>query len=282
VNLEQTDPGYFAILSIPIVRGRDVLPSDTAAKDLAVVISSDVAHELWGNADPLGRRFRQIQRDTGLTREAVVVGVYDGTKGTTRGGGRRVFTIGSGDWRGYSYLVRTSGPAGAALPSIRDGLRATLPQIPPARIETLKDVITGERREVLGVGVAAAAGGALVLLLASIGLYGVIGLAVAQRRREIGIRIALGARATSVVGLLFWQGVRLAGIGLLVGLPLSVGALELIARITTGDGGAASGVSPTIIGLAIGATVLLVAAGATWLPARRAAMVDPMIALRSE
>jgi predicted permease len=284
VNIEGTDPGYFGILDVPIVRGRDVLPADTARRDLPVVIGSDVAHELWGNADPLGRRFRQVQHGAALERVAVVVGVYDGTKGTTRGNGRRVFTMARGDWRGSSYLVRTSGPAGAAIPALRDRLRAAVPQIPPAEIETLKDVITGERREVLRLGAAAAAGGAIVLLLASIGLYGVIGLAVAQRRREIGIRIALGARPKTVVGLLFRQGVRLAGIGMLVGLPFSIVGLVMLAQLVNGDGGgfASAGVSPTAIGVAISLVVLVVASVATWLPARHAATVDPMMVLRAD
>ncbi len=125
--------------------------------------------------------------------------------------------------------------------------------------------------------------GALVLLLASIGLYGVIALAVAQRRREIGIRVALGAKPVAVVALLFLQGLRLSGLGLLIGLPLSIGALAAVGNmmVLTGENGALP-VNPTVIGAVIAATVTAVAAVATWLPARRAATVDPMIALRAE
>jgi predicted permease len=283
VNLEGADSGYFALLDIPIVRGRDVLASDTALRDLGVVIGSDVAHELWGNSDPIGRRFRQIQHGVVIERQAVVVGVYDGSKGTTRGTGRRIFTAGAGDRNGLSYLIRTSGPAIAAIPMLRERLRAALPQLPPSRLETLEDIVTSERDEILRLSRAVAAGGALVLLLASIGLYGVIGLAVAQRQREIGVRVALGAKPRRVVGLLFAQGIRLAGVGLLIGLPLSILALVLVARFGTGDGDlTAAGVNPTLIGGAIAAIVLAVASIATWLPARRAAAVDPMIALRSE
>lgn len=284
VNIEQTDPGYFALLDVPIVRGRDVTPSDTAMTDLPIVIGSDVAHELWGNAEPLGRRFRQIKRGAVLERAALVVGVFDETRGTTRGTGRRIFTIGRGDWRGTSYLVRTRGPGNAAIPSLREQLRAAVPQIPPTRLETLRDVIAEIQHEVAQVGVSAGIGCALVLLLASIGLYGVIGLAVAQRHREIGIRIALGAHPMAVVGLLFRQGVRLAGVAMLIGLPLSMLALVVVAKVSNGDGGAlaGAGLHPTTIGGSIAAVVLAVAAIATWLPARRAAAVDPMIALRSE
>jgi predicted permease len=283
VGLEGADSGYFALLDIPIVRGRDVLAGDTALRDLAVVIGSDVAHEIWGNADPIGRRFRQIQAGVAVERAAVVVGVYDGSKGTTRGTGRRVFTAGSGNRNGLSYLIRTNGPALAAIPELRERLRAALPQLPPPRLETLEDIVTGERDEIMRLTKAVAAGGALVLVLASIGLYGVIGLAVAQRQREIGVRIALGAKPGAVVRVLFAQGIRLAGIGLLIGLPLSVTALALIEQFGTGDGDLKSaGVNPAIIGGAIATIVFIVASVATWLPARRAAAVDPMIALRSE
>src|SRR6185503_17797753 len=102
-------------------------------------------------------------------------------------------------------------------------------------------------------------------------------------RREIGIRIALGAKPVEVVALLFRQGLRLSGLGLLIGLPLSILGLAAVGQVMviTGDNGALP-VNPTVIGAIIAAAVTLVAAVATWLPARRAAVVDPMIALRAE
>jgi ABC-type antimicrobial peptide transport system permease subunit len=218
-----------------------------------------------------------------LDRTAVVVGVYDAAYGTTRGNGRRIFTADNGPFGDRSYLIRTSGAARAEIPILRDRLRKTLPELPASRAEVLADAIAENQREVLQLGAGAAGGGVLVLLLASIGLYGVIGLALLQRRREIGVRIALGARPGAVVWLLFRQGVRLAAIGLSLGLPLSIAAALLTSRLS-GElrDFAALGINPPVIGALITMTVLLVAATATWLPARRAAAVDPMIALRAE
>jgi predicted permease len=283
VHLEEASAGYFTLLGVPIVRGRDLVAADTAARDRAVLISTDMAHELWGNADPIGRRFSQTDHGKPLERAAVVVGVYDASRGTTRGPGRRVFAIDNSGWRDFSYLARTTGPARPLIRPIRDRLRKTLPDLPVESMATLQDEFAEEERIMMQVGTGIGMAGALVLLLASIGLYGVITLAVTQRRREIGIRIALGAKPVEVVALLFRQGVRLSGLGLLIGLPLSIAGLAAIGSIMvlTGDNGALP-VNPPVIGGMIAVTVIVVAAIATWLPARRAAVVDPMIALRAE
>ena len=283
VHLEEASPGYFTLLGIPVVRGRDLVASDTATRDRAVLISTDVAHELWGNADPIGRRFMQTNHGKALDRAAVVVGVYDASRGTTQGPGRRVFAIDNSGWRDFAYLARTTGPARPYVRTIRERLRKTIPDLPVESIETLQDRYATEQRAIMQVGAGIGTAGALVLLLASIGLYGVIALAVTQRRREIGIRIALGAKPVEVVALLFRQGLWLSGLGLAIGLPLSVLGLAAIGQVMvlTGDNGALP-FSPAGIGAIIAAVVIVVAAIATWLPARRAAIVDPMIALRAE
>jgi predicted permease len=281
-SIERARPGYFSLLGIPIVRGRDLVASDTVMRDIAVVIDSDLAHELWGNADPIGRRFRQVVQGKAMEHALCVVGVYDASRGTTRGTGRRAFAIDDGTWRDFSYLVRTTGPARPAIKQIRDRLRATIPQIPIDRIGTLEEAIADDERDVRNVGSGVAAAGGLVLLLASIGLSGVIGLALAQRRREIGIRVALGAVPNAVIKLLFRQGLRLGTLGLLIGLPLSVSALAVIRALTSADDGHWSDVNPALIGGLIAFAVLLVTSLATWLPARKAARVDPMIALRTD
>jgi predicted permease len=283
VHLEEASPGYFTLLGLPIVRGRDLVPADTAARDRAVLISTDVAHELWGNADPIGRRFSQSDHGKPLERAAVVVGVYDASRGTTQGPGRRVFAIDNSGWRDFAYLARTTGPARPLIRPIRERLRKTIPDLAVENVETLQDAFAAEQRTMMQFGAGIGTAGALVLLLASIGLYGVIALAVTQRRREIGIRIALGAKPVEVVALLFRKGLWLSGLGLLIGLPLSIACLAAVGHVMvlTGENGALP-VNPAAIGGLIAITVIVVAAVATWLPARRAAVVDPMIALRTE
>ena len=155
--------------------------------------------------------------------------------------------------------------------------RATIPDIPLYRIATLEQVARQERNDVLLLSATASGGGLLALLLASIGIYGVIGLAVRQRNREIGIRIALGARPGQVIGMFFTSGLRLSALGMALGLPLSVVALYLLASKV-----GKLPINVPLIGLAIAVVVMAIASLATWLPARRAAGVDPLIAIRVE
>jgi len=194
-----------------------------------------------------------------------------------------VFAIDTTPWRDVSYLVRATGPARPLIGTIRDHLRKTIPDMAVVGIETLQDTFASQDREVMQVGMGAGTAGALVLLLASVGLYGVIALSVTQRRREIGIRIALGARPVEVVALLFRQGVKLGVLGLVIGLPLSLVALTMLAHGITRTG--ENGVMPIgmiVIGSMIALVVIAVAMVATWIPARRAAIVDPMLALRTD
>lgn len=283
VSIEESAPGYFRMLDIPLIRGRDVAFADTVAGERPVVIGSNMAHELWGNADPIGRRFSMAKNGKSLDRTAVVVGVYDATRGTTSGKGRRIYAADNSGWRESAWLVRTTGPARPLARAMIARLRKTTPEMPVEKAQTLQEYADEFRRLTIQLGGGAIAGGALVLLLASIGLYGVIGLAVGQRRREIGIRMALGAKSKAVVGMLFRQGLRLGAIGLAIGLPLSVGLITALAAATGGqrDGGPLP-INPYIAGAGIAAVVMTVTALATWLPARRGAKVDPLIALRAE
>lgn len=273
-HMEATSPGYFALLDVPILRGRELIASDTASGDPAIVIGDSMARQLWGSADPLGKRLRAARG--GGSQTLVVVGVFDSRRATTRGADLRIYTPNAGR-RPFTYLIRTAGPAEPLINSLRSVIRTAMPQVPIARIETLADVSRQNRRETLQVSGSAAAAGLLALFLASIGLYGVVSLSVVQRRREIGIRVALGARPQQVVAVLFGVGIALSAIGLILGLPLSVIVLNLLAT--------AVGV-PTanmlVLGTAIASVVVAVASLATWLPARRAATVDPLIALRAE
>jgi len=134
-------------------------------------------------------------------------------------------------------------------------------------------------RETLKEAALAGAGGAMALLLASLGLYGVVSLAVQQRMREIGIRIAVGAHPMQVARMFLASGVRVSALALVLGLPLSVAGLHvaLLQGIVI-----APGVNPYLIGLGIAMLLLTVAAAATWVPARRAALVDPSTTLRQE
>ena len=280
ITVEGTAPGYFALLNVPIVLGRDLTWADTASKDYPVVIGSDLAREIWADANPIGRMLISPSQDPRDSITLVVAGVYDATQNTTRGGEvRRVYTAAGKRWRRDAILVRTRGVAEPFLPELRRVIRSEAPGLPISSLTTqaLKD--DAEQVNTLKLTAAIASGGALALLLASLGLYGVVALAVQQRRREIGIRIAVGATPGRVVRMFLASGVRIGALALAIGLPISIVALRFGLRQEVII---APTVSPALIGGSIAVLLLGVAALAAWIPARRAARVDPATTLRTE
>ena len=277
-HIEGAPPGYFAFQNITMLRGRDIEPADTASRELALVVDTDFARDFWGTADPIGRRLDITSRNAGTEpRSAIVVGVFDATRIPLRGEGR-VYTATGSRWRREAILIRTREPGSASAPAIRRVLRASMPNIRVDRLATIEQIARQERNDVLSIAAMASSGGLLALLLASIGLYGVVALAVHQRNREIGIRVALGARPRQVTGMFLTSGVKLSALGVLLGLPFSVGALYAITSSFAQNAPA----STPLVGLAIAMIVMGVALLATWLPARRAAGVDPLVAMRVE
>ena len=291
VHVEGAAPGWFVLLDVPIVLGRDVSLADTAAADRPAVIGTDLARSLWGAANPIGRSLAS-PAVPGLDQDSIamtVVGVYDATRrlpGMIWGGQAtrpdataRVYTAHGKNWQHDRLLVRTRGPAAPYLPELHRFVRARAPSLPVSSIMTLEQVDARAYRSALQVAGLAGAGGALALLLASLGLYGVISLAVRQRTREIGVRIAIGARPMEVARMFLASGVRASLVALALGLPLSIAAL----RIGMSQGVViAPKVNPYLIGVVIAPVLLAVASAATWVPARRAALVDPARTLRVE
>lgn len=158
-------------------------------------------------------------------------------------------------------------------------IRYRAPSLPVSSARTLAQIDADENREALRMSALAGAGGALALLLASLGLYGVVALAVQQRTREIGIRIAVGATPGRLVRMFVGSGLRIGVIALLIGLPLSIAGMRLLLAQGFVIG---PEVNVWLIGFGIASILLGVAATATWIPARRAARVDPATTLRSD
>jgi hypothetical protein len=281
-RINATPPGYFAMHDIRVLRGRELLPSDTMRRDMAVVIDASMARAFWGVADPIGRRLEVTTKRDEPARTAVVVGVVADTTRAARRELPFVYTADSAQWSRNTFLVRTRGPAKSMLSDVRRLILTTVPDVPiyPNGLATLEQLATMRHRDVLQISAGAAGGGALALLLASIGLYGVVALAVRQRQREIGIRVALGAHPRQVVTMFFTSGLRLSVLGIVLGLPLSVGALY--ALVTSVAGELSDNVWLVGLSLGVAAVVVAVASLATWIPARRAATVDPLVAIRVE
>ena len=295
VHEEAAAPGWFAVVGVPIILGRDVELADTAAVDHPVVISSDLARALWGNENPLGRTLASPPLHDLDQKDSIaltVVGVYDASQRlpgmawqseAARSGmtemAKRVFTAHGKQWSREAILVRTRGAAEPFVPELQKLLREQAPGLPVTSMLTLAQADEAAYKETLQVSALAGAGGLLALLLSSLGLYGVVSLAVRQRTREIGIRIAVGAAPMRVARGFLASGVRVSLLALGLGLPLSIAGLKI--GMTQGVV-IAPNVNPWLIGAAIALVLLAVASAATWVPARRAALVDPARTLRVE
>jgi putative ABC transport system permease protein len=278
VDMMLTKQGYFELLGVPLLRGNDLPPADTGR---TAIISSDLARALWGNADPIGRRFRQTL-PTPLPNDFVVTGVYD-SRHLPSGAERARIYRSVKDWPARSYLIRTAGPATSLVDTLRRIAREELPSAPIEQALTLAQIDAKRTKSAQTARLAAAGCAVLVLLLASIGLYGIVALSVGQRRREIGVRMALGAQPGQVIGLFYRSGVTLGAVGLFIGLPISLLAARLLPRMAE-QGGNSNFHAPNlvIVGAVVGGVVLVVASVATLIPASRAATVNPVTALRAE
>lgn len=251
--------------------------SDNLQRVRPLIVRTDFAERAFGGGNPVGRRLC-IFACTRKSDTLEIVGVVGGNWQGLDEGGEQLPTLMMNDAsESSSLLIRTSVSASAMIPAIRAIARQEAPKIPLTSVLTVAELDAKDRVGLVQVSSATAGAGLLTLLLACIGLYAVVALAVGQRRREIGIRIALGAHPSKVVGLFFRSGLRLSVIGLAIGLPASAAVIRLIAsRIGTAHG------NPVLISAVIAVIVLFVSSLATWLPARRAAGVDPLTALRAE
>jgi predicted permease len=277
----QVPPGYFKGMDVRLLRGREFVGADSVAGHTAVIIGADLARRAFGQSDPIGKRFVTLAEDNTRLGEAEVVGVaaVEDVGSSEQGSQLRVFTplnghLGAGS-SPDALLIRTEAPAERMIPTFREIARAELPMTPIYSMKTLSQVDRERQGEVVEATTASAVGGMLTLLLASVGLYAVVALAVSQRRREIGVRISLGATPRQVVALFFRNGVRVSVIGLLIGLPLSVFAVKLMS-VRLG----VPSINMAMVAGAVSLAVITVASLASWIPARRAAGVDPLTALR--
>jgi putative ABC transport system permease protein len=270
---------YFAVHGILLRAGRDFDTDDRHGASNAVIIEERLARQLWGNARPLGRRI--IRSGEAESVPLVVVGIADETSVDEPGEPALIYRP---HWTQSprSLLVRTAGPALPLLSTVRGIIQTEVRQMPLTDITTVAASRAEGRRDLLVGSTAVGVAGLIALLLFCIGLYAVVAFAVRQRTREIGIRTALGARRDQVVRMFVGGGLRLAGLGLVLGLPLSLLALRAVrGEIGTTAAEAAAIPLPVLAGTITG-IVLSVSWLATWIPARHAAHVDPLTAVRVE
>jgi putative ABC transport system permease protein len=268
-------PDYFAAMGIPLVRGRTFTRQDTEQSPAVVIIDEKMAATYWPGRDPIGTRIshQRVPR--------VIVGVVGGVRhfGLDRGVTPEMYTphAQQPSYHTMNLVIRASTDPLALVPMIRRELSALDHDVPMSAVQTMDDVVavstTEPRFRTLLVGAFAV----LAMLLAVVGVAGVIAYAVGRRTQEIGLRVALGASRRQVLSLVIGQGMRPAAIG--VGLGL-LGALALTRLLA----GLLFGVSTVDVPVfaAAAVTLTLAALAATYLPARRATGIDPMVALRAD
>ena len=270
-------PDYLRTMQIPLLRGRGFTEQDTANAPLVVLISQTTAQRFWPNEDPLGKRVR-LGGNTGRLR--TIVGIVPDVlhKGLEDGPDIQVY-VPHAQWVDsfMQLAVRTTADSASIIAAIRREVSAADKDIPLTQIATMEQLAattTAQRRfTLLLAGVFAG----LALLLAGLGIYSVIAYSVAQRTRELGIRMALGAQQNDVLRLVLGQGMKLALFGLALGVVASVALTRLMTSLLFG----VSATDPLTF-VAVAFLLAAVALLACWLPARRATKVDPMIALRYE
>jgi predicted permease len=271
-------PGYFRTMGIPLLHGRDFSDADNPGASKVVIINDDMARRFWPGEDPLGRR---ISRGEGKDRESLeVVGVVKTGKYRTLGEDPRPFMYHP---HAQTYvprmhlIVRSEGDSAVALSGMRRVVQELDPHLALYDVESLQGLMLLPLFPAHAAGLVLGALGLMALLLAMGGIYGVMSYLVAQRTREVGIRMALGARAQDVLRLVVGNGMRLALIGVGIGLAGAFAITRLLSSLLYG-------IRPTdavtFAGIALALTA--VACLASYIPARRATRVDPMVALRHE
>jgi putative ABC transport system permease protein len=280
VHYQTITPGYFETLGIPIVAGRGLALTDRDTANRVGVINETLARQEFGGEDPIGKRIK-IGRLSDQDPWVTIVGVARDFRHyrLPQPMGPAIYYSWY-QWAGWTRTVtlRTQGRNPLdQVPAVARVLKTMDPDLPLYQVQSLEQAVDRSlwrqrmQGQVLGLFAV------LALVLASVGIYGVVSYAVAQRTHELGVRMALGASRRQVVGMVVRQGALLAGIGVAAGLAGAFALTRVLATLLFG-------VRVTDVTVFVGIPVLLgvVAVAASWLPALRAARIDPLVAMRSE
>ncbi|HEY4959780.1 MAG TPA: ABC transporter permease [Terriglobales bacterium] len=273
-----TSPDYFAAVGIPIVRGRNFTADEIDKHLLVIVVNQSLANKLWPNQDVVGKTIVAGARPPDPPLQLTVIGVMGDTHQVSLESGTRPEIVRPMvDYTFLTLTVRGAGDPALMTADIRNQVRGIDKDLPAYDIESMQEIVgqsLGQRR--FNSFVMSIFGG-LALVLAAVGIYGVLATSVEQRRQEIGIRMALGAQRGDVLRLIMLSGLLLVLIGVGLGIVVGFGLTRWLSSMLYG-------VSPSSLAtyLAVSAAMIAIAMLACYLPAKRATKVDPMKALRAE
>jgi putative ABC transport system permease protein len=279
VHYQSITPGFFEALGIPILRGRGLTAADRDTGNRVGVINEILARREFAGEDPIGKRIKiglLSDREPWVT----IVGVVRDFRHyrLPRPMGPAIYySWFQNAWTTRTVTIRTTGDPLSLLPSVTGILKQLDADLPVYQVQSLEQAVDRSlwrqrlQGQVLGLFAA------LALILAAVGIYGVISYGVAQRTRELGVRMALGASRRQVVGLVVRDGIRLIALGVIIGLGGALALTGILSKLLY-QVGATDPV--TFIGVPV--LLAVVAIGACWIPARRAARVDPLVAMRAE
>jgi len=280
VSYNVISPDYFQTMRIPMARGRTFTDADDEKAQYVAIVNEVMAKHFWANQDPLGRHFTMTREPkhsiqvVGIARDSRFLGV--------------TLAINAHFYVPYAQhdeansletlQVRTAGAPELMIPEVERVIATVAPDLPVFDVETMTDALnTLAGLLIFKIGAAlAAAFGILGIILATVGVYGVISYVASQRTHEIGIRMALGAHSQDILRMILGQGIVIVGAGLTIGLAAAFSAAHVVRNFVT-----VSATDPLTY-LIVSATLTLVAVLACYIPARRATKVDPMVALRYE
>jgi predicted permease len=280
VSMIAATPHVRQTLGIALVRGRDLTDTEGASKNPLALVNQTMAKQLWGDEDPIGRRFR-FKSDT-IPDWFTVVGIVADFRHFQGDSDQTVFPSAYVPYPFEPALntgvtVRVAGDPAAFTTALREQVRLSDPSLPVFQVSTMENLRQRSFWQYRLFGVMFLLFGVIALVLASIGVYGVLSYSVSQRTQEIGVRVALGAARRDVMRLVVGQGLKLAGIGIVLGMIaaayITPAVQSVLYNVTPTDPLSFSAVAVFLIG---------VATAASYIPARRAMAVDPIVAIRND
>ncbi len=277
VDARPVTAGYFEAMGITLLAGRDVSEADTENREPVAVINETFARQIYPGDNPLGRRFIL---NLGNEKPHEIIGVVGDVRLASLDGEIRPTAYLSSRQYAFgmmTYVVRTTADPARLAPAAVRVIRDIDPQLPVSAVRPLDEVFAESiaRPRLTAVAMSVFAGAAL--LLAALGVYGIVAYSVSQRTREFGIRVALGAQPTQIIGMVVGQNLRVVGWGLGLGLLCAVPATRLLRGLLF-----QVGPNDPATFIAIAVTLTLVAVVASYLPARSGTRVDPAVTLKAE